>query len=357
MFLSSRQQQILKAIVEDHIATAEPVGSRSLSKRFGFGLSAATLRNEMADLEEEGYLRQPHTSAGRVPSQRGYRAFVDGLMERPLPLEPAAQEVLGQLQVKAQDLHAILQQAAKLTAVLAQATAIVRAPRLRRARLQHLQLVPVGEAGAMMVVVTDQGSTHSQFVPLPGPLDLDEVALLTQFLNHRLKGSLVGRLAEAALQGELEALVGGGQELLQAFGAQLGVGAAAEERVFVGHPSYLAAQPEFSERAKIQNLLGILEREDALAGLLGELHPQEVTGQVQVGIGSELPLVDLHECAVVSAPYAIGGNPVGEVAVLGPTRFAYPRAMVVVEAMALHLSATLDRVFGVPASRAKVGKA
>lgn len=350
MFLSPRQQQILKAIVEDHIATAEPVGSRSLSKRFGFGLSAATLRNEMADLEDEGFLKQPHTSAGRIPSERGYRLFVDDLMERHAGLEGPDAAVVGQLKVDAQDLHAVLQQAAKLTAVLAQATAVVRAPRLKRAHIHHLQLVPVGEAGTMLVLVTDQGSTHSQFLPLPGPLDSEEVAMLTNFLNHRLRGASLGRLNESQLGSDAPELQNYGP-MLSALGQQLGSKPQAEERVFVGHPSYLAAQPEFAEGSKIQSLLSLLEQEQSLASLLGNLHQDEGKESVRVGIGSELSLADLHECAVVSAPYAIGGSPVGEVGVLGPTRFAYPRAVVVVEAMAQHLSATLDRVFGLPASR------
>ena len=168
--LTPRQKQILKAIVEDYIFTAEPVGSRLLSKKFDFGLSPATLRNEMADLEEEGLLRQPHTSAGRIPSDAGYRLFVDDLMDRAHQLPQEELRVLDQFHIRSRDVNDILAQTAKVTAVLAQCTAIVRAPRLHRSRIQYLQLLPLSERDAMLVVLTDHGSTLSQLVPLPGAL-------------------------------------------------------------------------------------------------------------------------------------------------------------------------------------------
>ncbi|MEB3329682.1 MAG: heat-inducible transcriptional repressor HrcA [Candidatus Sericytochromatia bacterium] len=344
MTLSPRQQAILKAIIEDYILTAEPVGSRVLAKKFSFGLSPATLRNEMADLEDEGLLRQPHTSAGRIPSDAGYRVFVDLLMDRHGELSA---EELGPSRVTfdERDLHEILQQAARATAVLAQCTAIVRAPRQHVARVQFLQLVPLGPREVMVVIITDRGRTLNRRVALPTEMAEDELATLTSVLNHHLRGqplnSLTGRLLDGLLA-ELREY----EALLAALWERIAASPERDERVFVANASFLAQQPEFNELEKIRSLLTLLEREQALAEMMARVSPAGQQPGTRVAIGHENPLVDLHECSVVMAPYAVGGQVVGEIGVMGPTRLGYPRAIAAVEAMAQHLSHHLTRVFG-----------
>lgn len=345
MSLTPRQQAILKAIIEDYVLTAEPVGSRVLAKKFGFGLSPATLRNEMADLEDEGLLRQPHTSAGRIPSDAGYRVFVDVLMDRPGDL-PA--EELGQLERQSfdeRDLHEILQQAARITAVLSQCTAIVRAPRHQVARVQFLQLVALAPREVMVVVITDQGRTINRRVELPTAMDEDELGTVSGFLNHHLRGhpldSLTGRRVERMLA-EMRHY----QAVFHALWERIVSQAEGDERVFVANASFLAQQPEFGEVEKIRALLTLLEREQALAEMMTRLGASEGPLGTRVAIGRENPLADLHECSVVTAPYGVGGQICGEIGVVGPTRLGYPRAIAAVEAVARHLSGNLTRIFG-----------
>ncbi|MEB3198042.1 MAG: heat-inducible transcriptional repressor HrcA [Candidatus Sericytochromatia bacterium] len=344
MLLTSRQQAILKAIIEDYILTAEPVGSRLLAKKFGFGLSPATLRNEMADLEEGGLLRQPHTSAGRIPSDAGYRIFVDVLMERPTQVPAEEIGALTRFSFDQRDLYDILQQTAKVTALLAGCTAIVRAPRQQAARVQLLQLVSLGADEAMVIIVTDRGGTLHRRVQLGHPLSEDELVRLSGFLNHHLRGQpldgVTGRLI-VELMTDMERYASVLQQLLERITAP----DAGSERVFVANASYLAEQPEFGELDKIRSLLSLLERENALAELLTHVSSQQGEA-VRVAIGREIPLVDLQACSVVMAPYAVGGQVFGEIGVMGPTRLGYPRAIAAVEAMARHLSHTLTRVFG-----------
>lgn len=343
MFLTPRQQRILKAIVEDYVFTAEPVGSRTLSKKFDFGLSPATLRNEMADLEEGGFLRQPHTSAGRIPSDAGYRVFVDLLMEPAGALPEAELRVLERFRIDARDLDDILQQTAKVTAVLTQCTAIVRPPRLHATRIQYIQLLPLNAQDAMLVVLTDAGTTLNQLVRLPGPLSDDELALLTNFLNAHLRlaplDQLTGQLLER-LTREMAAY----EQVLRLLWQRLQNAQEPSDRVIISNTSFLAQQPEFGESGKLRSLLCLLERDEALGHLLALLNgPGEPS--VRVAIGHENPLPDLHECSVVSAKYAIGDRASGEIAVLGPTRLAYARATLVVETMARQLSRVLTRTF------------
>lgn len=343
--LTPRQKQILKAIVEDYIFTAEPVGSRVLSKKFDFGLSPATLRNEMADLEDEGLLRQPHTSAGRIPSDAGYRIFVDDLMDRAGTRLPAEElRVLDRFQFDSRDLNDILAQTAKVTAVIAQCTAVVRAPRLHRSLIQYLQLLPLNERDAMLVILTDHGSTLSQLVPLPSALSHDDMVVLTNFLNAHLRGQPLDQLTHGVLGKMLDEMAQF-ESVLRTLWQRLNGAHGPSERVYVSNASFLAQQPEFGDNAKIRQLLCLLEREQTLANVLSLLVPTPGDA-AHVSIGHENPLPDLHDCSMVTATYHIGDRAFGEIGVLGPTRMAYPRAMLAVETMARHLSETLTRFFG-----------
>ncbi|HEY9722425.1 MAG TPA: heat-inducible transcriptional repressor HrcA [Oscillatoriaceae cyanobacterium] len=344
MLLTARQQQILRALIEDYVSTAEPVGSRALAKKFNLGISPATLRNEMADLEEEGLVRQPHTSAGRVPSDAGYRMFVNELMQRQTALPESELRMLERLQLHARDLNDILQQTAKLTALLTHCTAIVRAPKLRATRIQYLQLLPLSETDLMLVVLTDQGATLSQLVRLPSRLDENEVMQLTNFLNAHLRNApldlLTSQLLEAMLS-EMRAY----EAVIRVLWKRLDEAQGPDERIFIGNASFLAQQPEFEEASKLRGLLGLLEREQTIASLMAHLN-QHGGVAAQASIGHENPLPDLHECSMVTASYQVGDRIRGEIGVIGPTRLNYSRAMLAVETMARHLSETLARVFG-----------
>jgi heat-inducible transcriptional repressor len=346
MLLSSRQQAILKALIEDYILTAEPIGSRVLAKKFDFGLSPATLRNEMADLEEEGLLRQPHTSAGRIPSDAGYRIFVDVLMERAGDLPTADLGALERFTFDEQDLYEVLQHTAKITAVLAQCTAIVRAPQQQSARLKYLQLLPLGPREALLVILTDRGGTVQRRVTLPTPMTEGEMVTLTNFLNHHLRNQPLNSFT-AHLIGKMCEEMSDYAAVVETLLAKITSASTGSERIFVANASFLAEQPEFGELNKIRSLLSLLERESALAEVLSQVGPGRPDA-VSVLIGHENPLADLHECSVVRAPYAIGGQVFGEIGVMGPTRLGYPRAIAAVETMAQHLSRTLSRVFGYP---------
>jgi heat-inducible transcriptional repressor len=260
VFLTPRQQKILKAIIDDYVFTAEPVASRSLSKKFDFGLSAATLRNEMADLEESGLLRQPHTSAGRIPSDAGYRTFVDSLMD-PEPALPAEElRVLEQFRIDARDLNDVLAQTAKVAAVLSQCTAIVRAPRPHAHRIQYVQLMPFGERATMLVLLTDQGTTLTQLVTLPSSVSEDELGPITNFLNAHLRGQVLDALTGQVLERLMSDRRDYEHDIRAVWGKLQGSGSP-NDRVFVSNASFLAQQPEFGDAAKIRSLLCFLERE------------------------------------------------------------------------------------------------
>lgn len=343
--LSPRQQHILHAVICDYIETAEPVGSRTLSKKYDFGLSPATIRNELSDLEEEGLLRQPHTSAGRIPSDHGYRVFVDTLMERE-PLAREKQAEFERLALSGRDLPELLQHTSKLTALLAGCTAIVRAPRQVGSRIKFIQLSPVAELDVLLILLTDQGQMTSQLVRLTSSLSSEELVLIANFLNEQLRDRPLDQLTQDALSLVISKAKAY-EEVLATLWARMKPASDPPERLYVSHQSFLAQQPEFSEIGKVGQLLSLLERDAEMIELMDGLSH---SGKAQVAIGTENLLPDLQECSLVTATYHLGDRALGEIAVIGPTRMHYSTAIAAVEAMARHLSLALNELYGLDSS-------
>lgn len=341
-FLNPRKQTILKAVVRDYVSTAEPIGSRTLVRRYNLGLSPATIRNELADLEAEGFIRQPHPSSGRVPSDSGYRFYVDHLMERNTELSPEKQRFIEMYQTFSHDLHDLLNHTVKLTAVLAGCTAIIRAPRFSQSRIKHLQLVSVGPQEVMLVMLTDRGGVTNQFVRLPEPLAEEELASLTNFLNSNLKGQEINGLTWQALKKASDEMRSY-QVLLERLWEI--IRGSNTEKIYLSNTSFLASQPEFLNLGRVGELLGFLEREEQVADLMDTLLGCE---RVNVIIGSENPLQNLRDCSVVSAPYKVGDVTVGEIGVIAPTRMDYANAIQAIDTMSERLTMVLNEFFGVP---------
>src|SRR5688572_18322999 len=187
MSLDERKLDVLRAIVQDYVATQEPVGSKALVERHHLGVSPATVRNDMAALEDEGYIHQPHTSAGRVPTNRGYRLFVDKL-SRVKPLSPAERRAIEGFLVGAVDLEDVVHRSVRLLAQLTRQVAVVQYPSLSRSAVRHLELVPVSTTRLLLVMITDTGRVEQRIVELPSPTPVDEVETLTRQLNEKLSG-------------------------------------------------------------------------------------------------------------------------------------------------------------------------
>lgn len=334
--LSPRQRQILRAVVRDYVLTAEPVGSRTLSRKYDLGLSAATIRNELADLEEEGLLRQPHTSAGRVPSDFGYRVFVDNLMERQ-ELPEDKQAMIDQVQAQCEDLYDLLHETARLTAVLSGCTAIVRAPRISGSRIRTVSLVPMSETEVLLVLVTSTGAVSNRVVTLPAATSAEEITLLSNFLQAQLRDRPLDSLTYRTLRSVTRQMQRY-QSVLESLWERIMSPPDGQARVVVSNTARLAQQPEFSESAKVSPILAFLEREAGVAELMDGIVESEPDATVHIRIGHETASPDLVECSVVTASYTVDGRIAGEVGVLGPTRLDYQSAVAAVEAMASRLS-------------------
>lgn len=353
--LNPRQQQVLGATVRHYIATARPVGSEALVEEFNPRVSPATIRNAMGYLEKTGLLYQPHTSAGRVPSDSGYRIYVDQLVT---PSDQVAKQVdrllSDQLNWEELGVEAILREAAQILSALSGYIALITMPQTSQAQLRHLQLVQLNPGQAMLIVVLDSYATQSMVMSLPQvdsdqPTDPDqldrELQILSNFLTSQLRGWTLVEIATLDW-GEL------GREF-ERYGKLLRTSLAELHRrsqlsvstqiLINGVAEVLRRHPEFSEVQQVQTLLHLLETEpDQLWALIFD-STDLVGKQVTVRIGAENPLEPIQSCALVSATYQRGSIPVGSVGMLGPTRMVYENSIAIVEATANYLSEALSQ--------------
>jgi heat-inducible transcriptional repressor len=333
MGLDERKLDVLRAIVEDYVATQEPVGSKSLVERHHLSVSPATIRNDMAVLEDEGYIRQPHTSAGRVPTDRGYRLFVDRL-SRVKPLSPAERRAIERFLVGAVDLDDVVHRTVRLLAQLTRQVAVVQYPSLARSSVRHLELVPISTTRLMVVMIADTGRVEQRLVELPHPVPNEEVGELRRRINEKLVGRrltdtppLVQSLVDEVSPGHRPAMVILSTVLMETLVERH------EERVALAGTANLTRGGLLDFQGSLRPILEALEEEVILLKLIGEVEPTTT----RVRIGDENEIEDLRATSVVSTGYGQGTMVLGGLGVLGPTRMDYPGTIATVRAVARYV--------------------
>lgn len=337
MTVEERKLEVLRAIVEDFISTKEPVGSKALAERHHLGVSPATIRNDMALLEEEGYIAQPHTSAGRVPTDKGYRLFVDRLSSLK-PLSAAERRAIQSFLEGAVDLDDVLHRTVRLLAQLTRHVAVVQYPSLARSAVRHLEVVHLAPTRLMLVLITDTGRVEQRVVEMPAAVGEDTVAELRATLNSKLRDR---RLADAPdIVPELPDAVG--PQLRPVLTTLSGVLLETlverpEERVVLGGTANLT-RSALDFPGSIRPVLEALEEHVVLLRLLGEV---QSPSRVLVRIGEENPYEGLRSTSVVAVGYGSGETALGGLGVLGPTRMDYAGTMSAVAAVARYISQIL----------------
>lgn len=338
--LNERRRTVLSALVDEYVARVQPVGSKVLVERYHLGCSPATVRSELAALEETGFVFQPHTSAGRIPTDSGYRAYVNDVVADGAS-GLAMQEAEGVRRYYAAVEHEITDLLRETSALLSRLTsyvAVVAAPTLRRARIRRVTLVPMGLRRALVVVVTDSGQVANQTVEFDGEVTAEALAAVEGFLSTTLDGA-VGAEAE---QARIDAAAAAGVEAsvaVRVLDVVLACLAEADEdRVLTGGVSALLAHPEFNDPAAVRPLVGLLEDGMAMLRVLSDVMR---TPDVEVRIGRENPAIALEHASFVAARYGEGDSG-GIVGVIGPTRMDYRRAMAAVRTISESLTGALD---------------
>lgn len=337
MDLDERKLRILQAIIDDYILTAAPVGSRTLSKHTDLQLSSATIRNEMSDLGWMGYLDQPHTSSGRIPSNKAYRLYVDHMMRVCGLTQPEISAVESHFFRRIDDIQDIVTQTANIISNLTSYTSMVLAPQLHKITIKHIQLVPVTEGRALVVIVTDAGLVKDAFVRIPESLREDDLFSFSRLLTQHLGNRTVEEAKSILLEG-LPHEMRQHREFLCSVTEAIGRNLDAEQRqVVLGGAQNILDYPEYSDIQKARGFLALLESKELLYQVLQKATKMEFS----ITIGEENEVTEMKDCSIVTATYRIGDKPAGSFGVIGPTRMNYSKVVAVLEYMGRSLSEVL----------------
>lgn len=336
--LDVRKMNILRAIVDDYILTAAPVGSRTLSKRDDIELSPATIRNEMSDLTELGFLEQPHTSAGRVPSEKAYRLYVSNIMDRAQLTEDEAEYIKAHLSQRVSEVGDVIKETARMLSGITKYTSVVQMPHMKNARLKHISLVPVTEGSALAIVVTNSGATNSTLLTVPKGITTAHLEKISSLMNTRLSGyklvdvqtTLLPLLREEV--GEQAESVA---EMLEGISNDM-----TRQNVEVVGAANMLDYPEYSDVAKAKSFLSELEKGEVLKEVLSDDGDVEMT----IRIGKENDNPELKDCSVITVSYRVCGEQVGSMGVIGPTRMDYGKVVAVLKFMSENLGKVLSRM-------------
>ncbi len=341
--LSERQRSILQSIVENYIRSAEPVGSRTIAKHSDINYSSATIRNEMADLEELGYLEQPHTSAGRIPSEKGYRFYVDHLLH---PDQESIKDVESFRELFKEryfEIDQSIRQVALILSELTSYTSIILGPEIFQTHLRQIQIVPLDYERAVAIVIMDTGKVENKLVSIPAGVSMDQIEKMVNLINHRLRGVTLAELQSkifselsSAMQKNLEQY-----EQLQVMVNQLfSPTSTSDDRVFLGGKMQILAQPEFRDVDKAKLMFQLLEQNDTMVQLFNN-HTKGVT----VKIGKENNNDLANDCSIISASYEMDGHIVGSIGIIGPTRMEYGKVMGVLGHISRDLTKLLNHLY------------
>jgi heat-inducible transcriptional repressor len=340
--IEERRKKILCAIVESYVETAVPVGSRTVSQRFRSAISPATVRNVMADLEEIGYISHPHTSAGRVPTDKGYRTYVDSLLEPGRLTKEEEVKINELVSRKAEDIDFLMRAASKSISMITNVAGIVLTPRLKRSVFKHIEFIPIDSSRVLTVLITGSGFVKNTIFESGETITRDEFLRIARFLNEVLAGMLLGEIKNYLTRRLIEQrdsfytflekalILLSSPSLLKA-----------EDQFYFDGAAAIMSYPEFSEISKARSFLMALEEKEDIIELFN--HDMETDG-IKVHIGRENSCKYMQECAIITANYKINDNIIGVLGAIGPTRMEYSRVISAVKYLSEVLGKALEDI-------------
>ncbi|RDI44022.1 heat-inducible transcription repressor HrcA [Falsibacillus pallidus] len=341
MLLTDRQLFILQVIVDDFIRSAQPVGSRTLSKKEEISFSSATIRNEMADLEELGFIEKTHTSSGRVPSDKGYRFYVDNLLS-PQKLNPKDVGVIRSIFAdKLYEMEKIVQNSAKILSELTNYTAIILGPEVKENKLKRLQIVPLNQDTAVAIIITDTGHVENKLFPVPPGLDSSGLEKLVNILNSRLSGTPLADLKDKIYKEVAHILsqhIQNYDSIMKTMAETITV--PNHEKIFFGGKTNMLNQPEFNDVQKIRSIMNLIEQEQGIYDLF-----KKAPKGIHVKIGKENNNITMENCSLITATYSMGDEQLGKIAILGPTRMEYSRVISLLDFLTHDMSLALTNLY------------
>lgn len=346
-----RKRKLLQAIIHEFIKTGKPVGSVFLAEQYKLDLSSATIRNVMADLEAEGYLTHPHTSAGRVPTDKAYRFYVDSLVDLQRLAQMEEEKIRLDYEARIREIESLLASTSKTLSVMSNFTGFIMTPRLEETRLRHLELVPLDAVRILVILVSDTGIVKQKVVLFDRPLAPETLVSMARVLNEKLRGRAFNEVRDRILD-HLDAVHQQQQDMLelarqitrQAFNED------DQQTLYVEGASNILTLPDFQDQEQMRTIIQLLDEKRALGELL-DRDLRDETGSdrwkgVRVKIGAENNMPNLKDVSMVSSVYMIGDRKVGVLGIIGPKRMEYSRMISLVGHIAKTVSGALSRMMG-----------
>ncbi|HHU70030.1 MAG TPA: heat-inducible transcription repressor HrcA [Thermoanaerobacterales bacterium] len=344
MKLDERKRFILKAIIDDYIFSAEPIGSRTIARKYNMGISPATIRNEMADLEEMGYLEQPYTSSGRVPSDKGYRFYVDFLMKNEKLTEKEISEISGVFKKKITEIEDVIEQATKVLSDMTNYTSLVLGPQLNKSSLKHLQILPIDEGKALVIVVTNTGLVEHCFIKVPIEFTGSDLTRISNLINSKVQGLSINKITPSLLSKLKKEIINMDDviDLVMNITIQ-SLNKLDGNKIYLGGATNLLSHPEFKDIDKAKKFLLFLEEKQILYNILTEASFSNE--DLVVTIGSENKYELVQDCSLITTTYKVAGKTIGIIGVLGPTRMDYSKVISVVDYIKLIMNKIFSELF------------
>ena len=354
MSIDERKKRILHSVINEHIATAEPIGSRHIAKSLGLGLSSATIRNEMADLEEMGYLVQPHTSAGRIPSDKGYRFYVNELMTQYEPTLKELASLKRQMEIELGHIDKIISDASAILAHLTNYTAFLTSPQMKKGAIKTIELVPIDSGSVLIILVTHEGVMRNKRVGIPPGTTTEFIHSFSAILKEKLSGLTIEEITAIRINEIKEAMQSNYEMLFPILGfiSEIVEDVRRETNVYLSGTTNIFNFPEYSDINRAREFLEFLDDKPSLAKALlpGENEQFSVNSnggkhEITVRIGSENELDIMQRSSVITANYYVGDKVMGKLGIIGPTRMDYEKTIAKVGQISDALSKLLCELY------------
>ncbi|MDR0287604.1 MAG: heat-inducible transcriptional repressor HrcA [Clostridiales bacterium] len=341
--LDERKIRILKAIIDDYIINVEPVGSRTIAKKHELGLSSATIRNEMSDLEEMGYLAQPYTSAGRIPSDKGYRLYVDHLVDR---MEPTAEDILNireTLEQRIDEMGQLIKIASELLSKITNYTSIAVAPALRKLEIKALQVVPIETGRALVIVVMEGGAVKNTLINIDQAITADNLIIMSNIINTKLAGCPAEDISIIKVNEIVETLGINRDKILPIIDGVIDcIRQIESSEIYTQGKNNILKHPEFNDIDKARTLLTLFEKNDVLLDIMNK----SLDPDVDVRIGSENEIKEMKDCTIITVKYSIGDTSIGNIGLIGPTRMNYSKVISSLEYIRKKINSEIVKLIG-----------
>lgn len=340
MEMDERKLKILRAIIHDYIGSAEPVGSRTIAKKYDLGVSSATIRNEMADLEEMGYIEQLHSSSGRKPSDKGYRLYVDKLM-RLHDLSPQEEYIIKNelLNDALFEVDKLVRQANVLLSNLTNLISVVKAPSVKESTIKSIQLMYIDDYSVVSVIVTDSGIIKNNLIRVTRQVDADVIVKINKLLNARLRNLSINMINLEVIN-KLKHDLSGYEDIFDAIISHLYESLSdVDEEIYFEGATNILEYPEFKDIDRVKDVLSFVANEDNLLGILSS------KSKMSISIGNENNLEKAKQCSIITAVYSLGDRPLGTIGVIGPTRIPYSKVVSILINLTNELNKNISKIY------------